>query len=332
MLANVLMRWGTALVVAVLAAGSISACASSEPMNEPSVEIAIPAAFSDPNADGSALANAWFELLSLTGSASGEQGASAEEVEVGRALVAPYLNPAFQLQRASGERYTAASYVPMDVDAFEVANVIATSPTDTIRVVRYAVKSPGATSLDTSMVFSDELTPRLTVFQWDEQRGHWVIVSHANFNNPVAAICNQEPITTSAVQESASAADQALGESLVSQWRDIATGKSKEPVRHPQVVIQLADGQGWPSEDTEINWSPAQDYDFDNVVVTRNGNLLVTSYDAVVSELEMEGSEYRATASPRLQTYLLDAEGKWKLIGLANFTVPEQIPANLECE
>lgn len=325
-------RWSVTVAVVALIVGSISACASPESSLEPDVAIEIPAAFSDPNADGTDLANAWFELLSLTGSGVGIEGATPEQVAAGRELIAPYLDPAFQLQRASGERYTAASYVPIDLDTFEVANVISTAPTETIRAIRYAVRTPDETALDTSMVFSDELTPRLTVFRWDEQLGHWVIVSHANFNNPVAAICTNQDITTSEVEVTTSAADQSLGESLVAQWRDISTGKLKEKVRHPEAVIQLADGQGWPStQDEEVNWSPAQAYDFQNLEVTRNQDLLVASYDAVVSELEMEGAEYRAASSPRLLTWLKNSAGKWELIGLANFTVPQQIPASLDC-
>lgn len=326
-------QWSVTAAVAALMVGSISACASPEPSLGPDVATEIPAAFSDPNADGTDLANAWFELLTLSGSGVGLEGATQEEVAAGRELIVPYLDPAFQLQRASGERYTAASYVPIDLDTFEVANVISTAPTETIRAIRYAVRTPDETALDTSMVFSDELTPRLTVFRWDEQLGHWVIVSHANFNNPIAAICNDQAITTSEVEVTTSAADQSLGESLVAQWRDISTGELTQKVRHPEAVIQLGDGQGWPSaEDDEVNWSPAKAYNFQNLKVTRNQDLLVTSYDAVVSELQMEGAEYRDASSPRLLTWLRSAEGTWELIGLANFTVPQQIPANLNCE
>jgi hypothetical protein len=79
-------------------------------------------------------------------------------------------------------------------------------------------------------------------------------------------------------------------------------------------------------------WAPAQAYDFANVGVARNSDLIVVSYDAVASELVMEGDEYRATSSSRLLTYLLSPEGKWELIALANFTVPQEIPGDVECE
>lgn len=126
--------------------------------------------------------------------------------------------------------------------------------------------------------------------------------------------------------------DLALGTSLVEKWRDITTGVLKEQFRHPANQIQLADGRGWPAADGEtIEWAPAKAYDFANLGVTRNGDLLVTSYDAVVSDLVMEGDEYRDTSSPRLITFLRNAEGKWELIALANFNVPEGLPSDVDC-
>ena len=39
----------------------------------------------------------------------------------------------------------------------------------------------------------------------------------------------------------------------------------------------------------------------------------------------------RMMVSPRLLTYLLSPEGKCELIALANFSVPEGIPADVDC-
>jgi len=177
-----------------------------------------------------------------------------------------------------------------------------------------------------------EKAPRISVFQWDDVLGHWVAVSYANFNGAIAAICEQDPIPVTGEEPSSSVEDVALGTSLVEQWRDITTGQSSENLLHAASQIQLADGQGWPTADGEpIEWAPAQAYDFANVGVSRDGDLLVVSFDAVVSDLVMEGDEYRDTASPRLLTYLLSPEGKWELIALANFSVPQGIPADVDC-
>ena len=324
-----------ALVVAVL----LTACGSQSATVESSASDAMPAAFTDPEAtfanpeaSGEDLVFAWFGLLDLTGRGAGEVATSSEEVEAGMAIVRPYLDPAFKLMRATGERYTAGNYVPLDIDDFELSDFVVTSPRDDVRVLRYFVSEPGATAPDSGVVMGGEKAPRIAVFRWDDELGHWVAVSYANFNNAIAAICEQDPISVSGETPVVSPEDTALGTSLVEQWRDITTGESKEKVRHPANQIQLADGQGWPTIDDEpIEWAPAQAYDFANVGVTRNGDLLVVSYDAVVTDFVMEGEEYRNISSPRMLTYLLSPEGKWELIALANFNVPEGIPAGVEC-
>ena len=318
--------------LAVAAAVLLSACGGQGATSDSATSEAAPAAFADRGASGEDLANAWFGLLSLTGREAGQVATTPEEVEEGMALVRPYLDPAFTLVRATGQRYTAGNYVPLDVDAFEVSDVIVTEPREDVRVIRYFVSQPGATAPDAGVVMSGDKAPRMSVLRWDEEQGHWMMVSHANFNFPLAALCSQEPIGVSGETPAATPEDIALGTSLVEQWRDITTGVSDEKVRHPANQIQLADGQGWPTADgAPIEWAPAQAYDFANVGVARNGDLLVVSYDAVVSDLVMEGDEYRATASPRLLTYLLSPEGKWELIALANFTVPQDVPADVDC-
>jgi len=334
-----MMNRSSLALVALVGALLLSACGGQSETVESSASDAMPAAFTDPeaafanpDASGEDLINGWFGLLDLAGGGAGEVATSTEEVEAGMAIVRPYLDPAFTLIRATGQRYTAGNFVPLDIDAFELSDFVVTEPREDIRVIRFFVKEPGATSPDAGAVMSDEKAPRIVVARWDEELGHWVMVSYANFNRAIASICEQEPIAVSGETANTSPEDVALGTSLVEQWRDITTGASKEKVRHSGNQIQLADGQGWPAIDGKpIEWAPAQAYDFANVGVARNGDLLVVSYDAVVSDFVMEGDEYRDTASPRMLTYLLSPEGKWELIALANFNVPEGVPADVEC-
>lgn len=317
----------------------LSACGGQSAPVESSVSDAMPAAYEDPeaafanpDASGEDLINAWFGLLALTGRGPGEVATSSEEVEAGMKIVRPYLDPAFTLLRATGQRYTAGNYVPLDIDAYELSDFVVTEPRDDVRVIRYFVSQPGATSPDAGTVMSDAKAPRISVFRWDEELGHWVAVSYANFNSAVGAICEQEPISVSGETPNTSPEDLALGTELVEAWRDITTGKVKKSLLHPENQIQLADGQGWPTTDDQpIEWAPAQAYDFAHVGIARNGDLLVASYDAVVSDLVMEGDEYRDTSSPRLLTFLLGPDGEWQLIALANFNVPNGVPADVEC-
>ena len=327
------------VAMALVCATLLAACGGQSATSESPAPEAVPTAFADPEAafadrkaSGEDLINAWFGLLALTGRGAGEVATTPEEVEAGMAIVRPYLHPAFTLMRATGQRYTAGNFVPLDIDDFELSDFVVTEPREDIRVIRYFVREPGATAPDAGVVMGAEKAPRISVFKWDEVLGHWVAVSYANFNTSVAAICGQAPIPVSGEPPVTSAEDLELGTSLVEQHRAITLGQVKQSVRHSEGQIQLADGQGWPTADGKpIEWSPASAYEADNIGIARNGDLLVASFDAVVRDIVMEGDEYRDTASPRLLTYLLSPEGKWEYIALANFTVPQEIPAEVDC-
>jgi hypothetical protein len=131
--------------------------------------------FSSRSATGEELANAFFDLLSNTGSPAGTVGTTAEQDEASKALVKPYLDPAFLLQRASGERYTAENYLPADVDDFELGDVRETRPAEDVVVVRYSVRST-QTLPDAALVMSKDKAPRLTAFHWSETDSRWRIL------------------------------------------------------------------------------------------------------------------------------------------------------------
>ena len=327
------------VIVGLAAAVLLVACGGQSATNESPASDSLPAAFSDPEAafadreaSGEDLINAWFGLLALAGRGPSEVATTPEEVEAGMAIFRPYLDPAFTLMRATGQRYTAGDYVPLDTDDFEVSDLVVTEPREDIRVIRYFVSQPGATAPDAGLVMGGEKAPRIVVFRWDDEQSHWVAVSYANFNTGIAAICEQKPIPVSGETPVTSPEDLALGTSLVEQWRDVTTGAAKGGFMHPANQIQLADGEGWPTaDDKPIEWAPAAAYDFAHVGVARHDDLLVVTYDAVVSDLVMEGDEYRETASPRMLTYLLNPEGTWELIALANFNVPQGVPADVDC-
>jgi hypothetical protein len=180
--------------------------------------------------------------------------------------------------------------VPVDITTFMISGVVTTEPAEGVKVVRYAVTTPGATAPDRSWLFSNDARPRLQVFRWDPERGHWMVVSSANFSTPTAAICNAVSAPWMAMPPRTSAEDVELGKSLVDQWRAVTTGTSRKKVISQELNIQLADGQGWPNPtSTPIAWSPAQTYEAADILTTRNGDLLVISYAAVVSGLHMEG-------------------------------------------
>jgi len=289
------------------------------------------AAFLDRNATAEELVDAWFGMLSLTGAATGKLGTTAEQDARSQEIIRPVLDPAFLLQRASGERYVAGTYVPADIDLFTIADVRETRPTDALVVARYAVQTTGASTADSNLVMSDELAPRLTVFRWDDAAAQWKVLSHANFNTPVAAICDHEPLAPTMNPEVAtSAEDTALGVSLVEAAAAAAVAGDTLPVLDPQIQVQTAGGYGYTTtaeRPGETKLEPSVMTDF---LVTRNGDAIVVSFRGrargEVNEVEMGDAE-----SPRLITFRLNEQGEWKAIATAYFSPVAKVPEGVDC-
>jgi ketosteroid isomerase-like protein len=256
---------------------------------------------------------------------------TAEDAAAGAELVRPFLDPAFQLQRATGQRYTRDSYIPSDIDEFEISDVYVTEPRDDIKVLRYAIRTEGATVPDASMVMSDDLAPRLTVMRWDEEAGRWLIVSHANFNTPIQAVCNQETIELNSAEVATSNEDRELGEKLARTWFDLLIAGDGSPLLHPEVQGQSAAGTGYTTS-AEYVKGQMKSAEFSDFVVTRDGDLIIVTLGVDTEGTVFAGStELGTQKNARLLTFLQDDQGEWKLIATATFNPPAEVPAEVEC-
>lgn len=293
-------------------------------------ELSYDSMFKEETATGGGLANAFFYLLSATGSPYGTVGTTAEQDEASKALVKPYLDPAFQLQRASGERYTAATYLPADVDAFEIGDVRETRPADDVLVVRYSVRTT-QTLPDAALVMGKDKAPRLTVFHWNASQKIWKILSHANFNTPVAAVCEKDPLVDNGLESSANPEDQALGVSLAEKWFALLEQGDGVLIMNAQVQGQTAGGLGYTTS-SEYKPGKLSKVQLDDFVVTRNGKLIVVSLYAKAGQSVYEGSQQLGDdTAPRLLTFQQGDDGNWSLIATANFNPPKELPQGTVC-
>jgi hypothetical protein len=303
-------------------------------------ELSYDSMFKEKSATGGGLAHAFFYLLSATGSSYGTVGTTAEQDEASRALIKPYLDPAFQLQRASGERYVAATYLPADVDAFEIGDVRETRPTDDLLVVRYSVRTK-ETLPDAAVVMSKDKAPRLTVFHWNASDESWKILSHANFNTPLAAVCDKDPLVDNGLESSASADDQKLGVDLAEKWLTLLQMGNSRMMLNPEAQGQGAGGVGFTTIE-EYNEPKIEKLQSDDFVVTRNGSLIVVSlYAQAVYELSQESGvvsnvttpslPLTEEVTPRLFTFLQSEDKSWSLIATAIFNPPRELPAGTQC-
>jgi len=294
--------------------------------NQPYVQV-----FSNRNASGEELAIAFFDLLSKTGSPAGVVGTTPEQDEISKALMKPYLDPAFLLQRASGERYLSNNYLPADVDDFQIGNVSVTAPADDLRVVRYFVRTT-ETLPDAALVMSKDKAPRLTVFHWSKTDSRWKILSHANFNTPVAAICNQRLTVDNNLISPASAEDQALGERLIGRFYELIVQGDALPILHPEIQFQSASGIGYARLPNRPSPSKYDELRFNRAVVTRNGRLLVVStYTQAKQRTLMTHNQLRAGEAPNLSTFIKGDNGEWSMISVASFAPPKSLPDGSVC-
>ena len=315
---------------ALVAAQSLKPFVSAAQTPE-SVPLAM-ATFADKAATAQDLAKAWFLLLSATGSETGELGTTEEMDAAAQAFIQPFLDPAFQLQRANGERYVATTYVPADIDLFAIEGLIETRPTDSLIVARYGVSAPGSSTADTNLVLSDELRPRLTSFHWDDTAAQWKVLTHANFNVPIATICGGEPL----VQPQhpivpTSDEDVALGLDLMLALRDSVLVGNLTPLLDEQIQIQQASGMGIT---TSAELVPAEykyrSFEYSDLLVTRNGDLLAISYLGKPNGVVL-GFEAVDDWHPRLIAFRRLEDGQWRVIASANFVNVKAVPAGVEC-
>ena len=288
--------------------------------------------FSNKSATGEELAHAFFDLLSHTGSPAGNVGTTAEQDAASKALVRPFLDAAFQLQRSSGERYTAETYLPADVDDFKIADVREARPSENVLVVRYSVGTT-ETLPDVGLVMSKDKAPRLTAFHWSDADARWKLLSHANFNTPVAAVCDKNPIVDNGLDSSASPEDQALGEGLMRKFYDLLVQGDAAPILNSQMQYQSASGVGYTTLAERKKPTKLPKTVFSDAVVTRNKSLLVVSvYHRTVDErILMQQTKLRAGKSANLATFMKGSDGNWSMIALASFVPGKELPEGIQC-
>lgn len=280
---------------------------------------------------GQELASAFLELVMMTGSRSGVIGTTKEQDIYAREILKPYLDSAFQLQRSTGERFDKNNFVPTDIDEIIIDRLSETKPSSEVRVIRYFVKTNKSTTSNSGVVLSDTWAPRLSVFKWNRARSQWQIVSQANFNYPIAAMCDAQDAKSVAPTTLANERDQALGASLARQWFNLLEKGSGRPMMNAKVQGQSAGGNGYTNAE---NYKPGtiSKVSLSDINVSRNDNIIVVSLNAQTdATLYGNTDKLSSKKKPRLLTFLRNSSGYWKLIAVATFNPPSLIPSGISC-
>ena len=291
---------------------------------------------------GQRLVQRFFDRLQSTGLPTGQMGyadgADKEAILAVRAI----LDPALIVQRADGSYETFSDYRPVDIDAFTITNLHATRPAPDLLAVRYHVATPNALIPKTGNVAASEPAPRLSLFRYEPARGEWLLVSHANFNPPIAQICSHllpAHSQSHALPASSSASQLATASSLVRRWyQDLA--RDGDDLARPGGMLlpkaQLVYGDGYGRDgDSGYRTVKVGQTATRNFLVREHGNVMVIRFDAL-NHLQIANRAYTDRWQPRLVTLVRDSGSVqspvWRIAGFAIFSYPRQPPDGVPCK
>ena len=291
---------------------------------------------SETNALALRLIQGYYTALSATGSPTGTIGKSAVDDTKAREQVKALLDPEVIIQRADGDFFDHASFYPLDIDEFTIANLHATRPRPDLIVATYDISTPGAASLTQGVVYGNLFTPRLTTFRYNPVTRRWLLLSHASYNQPIQEICSHTPIhsASKSAPKNENATRDKLAKMLVENfYRDMQVQHAA--VAHPggpvtrETQAMTADGYRQKSGDQgrSVQVGPTQKRGF---FITGTGNDLVVRYEAKVKG-RIGGVEFTDDWHPRLATFSKDQNGHWTLASFASFNYPDSPPKNMVC-
>lgn len=280
------------------------------------------------NAFGLAAATQAYEILSRGGSPTGQMGGDAAESDASAMAEAMDLLDDHVLIQRSSLNYgiTEKTYVPTDIDEFEIERMSISQPSEGVLVALYDVALPDRTDPSTGEVFSGETLPRLTVLRWSDAVQRWQIFSHADFDTPEATLCDVK--STGGPAKSAFAPeDVELGSQIIDDLVDAKLADDNSVYAEGYQVVLASGERNTPSKPIASLTRPV---DPSNLEAIRSGDLMAIRYD-MPNALNVEGQSLAQEFNPRLLTYQLAEDGRWKLIATAVFAVTQNIADGIEC-
>ncbi len=279
---------------------------------------------------GRRMAEEVYAVLSEVGTSTGKitsQSLSDDDQSVitARSLVAD--RALIQNARVS-HGLTKTTYLPSDIDDFNIQDVVLTRPAHGVLVASYRVALPNRTDTVTGTVMKGEFMPRLTVLQWNDELRQWQVFSHADFDSPMAAVCNK-------VQERSYARttfdlqDIILGKSIIDKFV-----KAMIEEKLPDHVLKgyqyvYASGER-KTEDGPVRTRITKNVDRINLEAVKSGRLIAIRYDTK-GVLTLDNGTVEPGVKPRLFTFYLGDDDKWRFIAAAVFSVTQKVADHTDC-
>lgn len=147
--------------------------------------------------------------------------------------------------------------------------------------------------------------------------------SDATDNEATTPGATSTPAASEPASPRAETADDQLGEELADEFFSILQrGDSEELNAFLDPAFQIARADGSTADKAQYLQQPAtvQAFQIDNVVATRDGDVLVVRYEVTTEEV-IDRQAYSSDPAPRLSVFV-DEGGTWKMIAHANLNVP----------
>ena len=197
------------------------------------------------NEFGLATARQAYAILSRVGSPTGQLGGTLNQAGKNSVNNAKTLLDDNALIQRSSLNYglTKETYVPTDVDTFQIDRLKTTRTAGDALVMTYYVSLPNRVDLKTGAVMSGKSMPRITVIRWDNKQKQWLVFSHADFDTPEAILCGDESLRMAPKKSQFKEADIALGkqtlDDFVQSHLQVAS-PNEEKVISPSLLAESA--------------------------------------------------------------------------------------------
>jgi hypothetical protein len=282
------------------------------------------------NEFGLAIASQVYDILSKVGSPTDQLGGALNQTEK-RAVnnTKALLDDKAMIQRSTlNHGITKETYIPTDVDKFQIDGLSMTRTAPDVLVATYYISLPNRVDIKTGAVMSGKSMPRITVLRWNVKQKQWLIFSHADFDTPQAMLCGMESSGLAPKKVQFSEADIALGKQLIDELVQSKLQGEKPNVYGKGYQIILASGErnspSKPIASLNAKVEPT------NLEAIRSDRLIAIRYD-MPNALNVGGDALAQKFSPRLLTYQLSQDKHWELIASAVYGVTAKVAEGIKC-
>jgi len=223
---------------------------------------------------------------------------------------------------------TKSTFEPNHVDDFTITDMVISRPSDEILVASFNVALPNRVDLSSGITFQGKSMPRLAVLRWSIQANQWKIFTSADFDSPQSFLCNKD----SSYKPKKSQFDEAsiaLARSLLDELMDSTVKHTEETVRTKGFQLVFGGGERQTS-DGPIRVKLKSRAKMENVEAIRSGSLLAVRADGT-STLTLDGGAVEKNLRPRIYTFQLEQDGRWRVAAIAIFALTERIKEGVLC-